>query len=73
MLVSAFDPDDAVAPISYVEGAGWKVGESTTLHPVVGMETGYVSNVFYTQNKRSGLPSYVCLDRWVWAASRVNA
>ena len=50
LLNSTFDPDNAVAPISYVEGPGWKVGEGTTLHPVVGAETGFVSNVFYQQN-----------------------
>ncbi len=31
-----------------VEGAGVKVGEGTVLHPVVGVETGYVSNVFFS-------------------------
>jgi hypothetical protein len=31
-----------------VEGAGVKVGEGTVLHPVVGAETGYTSNVFYS-------------------------
>jgi len=30
-----------------VEGAGIKVGEGTVLHPVVGIETGVVQNVFY--------------------------
>src|SRR5258708_18472306 len=45
--ISSFDPDDAVAPTTSIEGIGWKVGESTVLHPVVGLETGVVSNVFY--------------------------
>ena len=30
-----------------VTGAGIKVGESTVMHPVAGVETGVVSNVFY--------------------------
>lgn len=30
-----------------VEGAGIKVGEGTVLHPVLGVETGVVNNVFY--------------------------
>ena len=42
------DPEDAVAPISVVEGAGVKIGEGTVLHPQVGMEAGMTSNVFYT-------------------------
>jgi hypothetical protein len=37
-----------------VEGAGVKVGEGTVLHPVVGSETGYVSNVFYTNTDPRG-------------------
>ncbi len=45
--ISAFDPDAAVAPISVVQGAGVKVGEGTVLHPVFGIETGFVSNTFY--------------------------
>lgn len=40
-------PEGALAPISIVEGPGWKVGEGTVLHPIVGIETGFVSNVFY--------------------------
>jgi hypothetical protein len=46
--VASFDPDAAVAPIAVVQGAGVKVGEGTVLHPVFGIETGVVSNVFYT-------------------------
>lgn len=48
--VSAFDPAQAVAPISTVEGPGVKIGEGTVLHPVFGLETGVVSNVFYEQS-----------------------
>jgi len=43
-------PEGALAPISVVEGPGWKVGEGTVLHPIIGMETGFVSNVFYENN-----------------------
>lgn len=50
LSVASFDPDSAVSPISIVQGAGVKVGEGTVLHPVVGIETGFVSNVFYTKN-----------------------
>ena len=33
---------------SIVQGAGVKVGEGTVLHPVVGFETVYTNNVFYS-------------------------
>jgi hypothetical protein len=45
--VAVMDPEDAVGPISIVEGPGVKVGEGTVLHPVVGVESGLVSNVFF--------------------------
>jgi hypothetical protein len=45
--IYAFDPDQATAPISTVEGPGVKIGEGTVLRPVFGLETGVVSNVFY--------------------------
>ena len=45
--ISSFNPEDAVAPASTVEGPGIKVGEGTVLRPVFGVETGFVSNVFY--------------------------
>ena len=45
--IATFDPENAVAPISSVEGPGIKIGEGTVLHPVFGLETGVVSNVFY--------------------------
>jgi len=47
--VASFDPSDAVAPISVVEGPGVKVGEGTVLHPIFGVETGFISNVFYEE------------------------
>jgi hypothetical protein len=39
-----------------VEGAGVKVGEGTVLHPVVGAETGFTDNVFYTDSNQDGAP-----------------
>lgn len=33
-----------------VEGAGVKVGEGTVLHPVLGIESGVVQNVFFEEN-----------------------
>ncbi|HLL25863.1 MAG TPA: hypothetical protein VK427_27180 [Kofleriaceae bacterium] len=51
--IAAFNPEDAVAPMSTIEGPGVKVGEGTVLRPVFGAETGFVSNVFYEdQNER---------------------
>lgn len=46
---ASFDAGDAVDPISIVEGPGVKIGEGTVLHPVFGVETGVVSNVFYEE------------------------
>ncbi|HEY5947188.1 MAG TPA: hypothetical protein VIV40_16910, partial [Kofleriaceae bacterium] len=45
--IGAFNPEDAVAPVSSIEGSGIKIGEGTVLRPVFGIETGFVSNVFY--------------------------
>jgi len=47
---SALDPAEAVSATRVVEGDGIKVGEGTIIHPVIGIETGYVSNVFYEQS-----------------------
>jgi hypothetical protein len=33
-----------------VEGAGIKIGEGTVLHPIIGIETGVVQNVFYEES-----------------------
>ena len=41
--------DPTVPDQTIVEGAGVKVGEGSVLHPVVGAETGYTTNVFYEQ------------------------
>ena len=49
LSITSFDPAQAVAPISTVEGRGIKVGSGTVLHPVFGIETGVVSNVFYEE------------------------
>jgi hypothetical protein len=40
-----------------VQGAGVKVGEGTVMHPSAGVETGFISNVFYTNDNpdRAGL------------------
>lgn len=50
LSVTAFDPENATAPVSGVEGDGVKVGEGTVIHPVFGVATGVVSNVFYEEN-----------------------
>lgn len=50
LSITSFDAANAVAPISIVEGPGIKVGQGTTIHPVFGIETGFVSNVFYNEN-----------------------
>ncbi len=41
------NPEDAVTPMSVVEGRGVKVGEGTVIHTTVGIEAGVVSNVFF--------------------------
>jgi hypothetical protein len=57
LSISSFDPELNVAPIDMVEGRGVKIGEGTTLHPVIGMETGVLSNVFRedTNTKTAGM------------------
>jgi hypothetical protein len=52
--ITSFNPEEAVAPASTVEGPGIKVGEGTVLHPVFGAETGFVSNVFYEEASEQG-------------------
>lgn len=44
---SGLIPAGPVAPIGVVEGPGIKVGEGTAVYPTVGVDTGFVSNVFY--------------------------
>lgn len=48
LTIGQFNPEEAVSPVSIVEGAGVKVGEGTVLRPVFGAETGVISNVFYS-------------------------
>ncbi len=48
--ITTFNPGDATAPVSTIEGRGIKVGEGTVLRPVFGAETGFVSNVFYEED-----------------------
>lgn len=52
--ISSFNPANAVAPTSSIEGAGVKVGEGTVIRPVVGLETGFISNVFYEDGTPQG-------------------
>jgi hypothetical protein len=47
--ITEFDPGFATRPTSSIEGPGIKIGERTTLHPVFGIESGVVSNVFYEE------------------------
>lgn len=42
------DPNQALNPTALATGAGIKIGEGTIFQPQVGLETGVVSNVFYT-------------------------
>lgn len=41
--VSAVNPNSNI-----VEGPGIKIGEGTVFHPIIGMETGAISNVFFS-------------------------
>jgi hypothetical protein len=49
LSVSSFNPDMATAPIDMVEGRGVKIGEGTSLYPIIGLQTGVSSNVFYEE------------------------
>jgi hypothetical protein len=49
LSINSFDPELSTAPIDMVEGRGVKIGEGTTLHPIVGLQTGVSSNVFYEE------------------------
>lgn len=49
LSINSFNPDVATAPIDMVEGRGVKIGEGTSLYPVIGMQTGLSSNVFYEE------------------------
>src|SRR6185312_1182935 len=52
--LNPLDPVAVVTPISIVQGDGIKVGEGTSIYPQVGLESGYVSNVFYTSSNEEG-------------------
>lgn len=54
VTISTFNPDAATAPAAGVEGNGVKVGEGTSIYPVVGLSTGFVSNVFYEDQNTNG-------------------
>jgi hypothetical protein len=41
---------EAVNPVGVVSGSGVKVGESSSIYPILGVESGYVSNVFYVND-----------------------
>lgn len=47
-------PAGLVAPVGVVSGDGIRIGEGTVLHPAVGADTGYVSNVFYDDTSTAG-------------------
>jgi hypothetical protein len=49
LSIHSFDPEVATAPIDMVEGRGVKVGEGTSVHPIVGLQTGVSSNVFFEE------------------------
>lgn len=40
--------------MSIVDGDGVKIGEGTVLNPVIGLETGYISNVFFEDETPTG-------------------
>jgi hypothetical protein len=44
------DPVRVVSPLTIVQGDGVKIGEGTSFYPQVGLETGFVSNTFYTND-----------------------
>src|SRR5438445_13812907 len=57
LSVHSFDPEVATAPIDMVEGRGVKIGEGTSIYPIIGMQTGVTSNVFYadTNTRAAGI------------------
>lgn len=40
-------PTGTLAPVAIVESNGVKIGEGTVLQPILGLETGVISNVFF--------------------------
>jgi hypothetical protein len=47
LSIGSINPSNATVPVTGVEGDGYKVGEGTSVYPVLGVSTGVVSNVFY--------------------------
>ncbi|CAN5835152.1 hypothetical protein BH11MYX3_BH11MYX3_06980 [soil metagenome] len=70
--IASFDPSQPVAPISGVEGNGWKVGEGTVLLPVFGIETGVINNVFY-ENNQPATGGLIRIMAQIGAGSLTNA
>ena len=52
--LNPLDPVQVVSPVSVVQGDGVKIGEGTSIYPQIGLETGFVSNVFYTHDNEVG-------------------
>ncbi len=44
----------ALAQDAVIQGSGYQVGERTVVHPTVGAQTGYVSNVFFEDGDSTG-------------------
>ncbi len=70
--IASFDPSQPVAPITGVEGDGWKVGEGTVLLPVFGIETGVVNNVFY-ENDQPATGGLIRIMAQIGAGSLTNS
>src|SRR5262245_15839769 len=47
MGIPRSDPSSAVSPSPVVGAAGWRCGEGRFIHPIFGLGTAFVSNVFY--------------------------
>ena len=52
--LNPLDPVQVISPVSVVQGDGVKIGEGTSIYPQIGLETGFVSNVFYTHDNPVG-------------------
>ncbi len=50
LSLNAVSVENPTTPVSGVSGDGYKVGEGTSLYPVIGASTGFVSNVFYEED-----------------------
>lgn len=58
----------AHAEDAIVEGPGYKVGDGTVLHPSVGVETGFDSNVFYEEDDPVASPILRLVARFAMAS-----